>query len=112
RTDIYSFGATCYHLLAGQTPFRGDTPFAVALQHVQSQPAALHSLRPDPPVELCALVDKMMAKDPADRFQTGREVLRELNRLRDNWNATLKIPAPTPAGRPPGPSAPRPRAAP
>jgi tRNA A-37 threonylcarbamoyl transferase component Bud32 len=84
RTDIYSFGVTCYHLLAGEPPFRGQTAFEVAVQHVQQQPAPLAQIRPDLPAELCALVHRMMAKNPDDRLQTGREVVREIMRLRDN----------------------------
>ncbi len=82
RSDIYSFGVTCYHMLAGQPPFRGQTPFDVALQHVQSQPTPLTELRPDLPPELCALIHRMMSKDPAQRPQSGREVLRELTQPR------------------------------
>jgi serine/threonine-protein kinase len=83
RTDIYSFGVTCYHLLAGQPPFRGQSAFEVAVQHVQQEPVPLVQIRPDLPAELCALVHKMMAKRPEDRFQTGREIVREAGRLRD-----------------------------
>src|SRR5262245_14675738 len=83
RTDIYSFGVTCYHLLAGQPPFRGQSAFEVALQHVQQEPVPLGQIRPDLPAELCALVHKMMAKRPEDRYQTGREIVRDVVRLRD-----------------------------
>jgi serine/threonine protein kinase len=83
RTDIYSFGVTCYHMLSGHPPFRGQTPFEVAVQHVQKEPVPLGQIRPDLPPDLCALVHKMMAKNPADRPQTGREIVRDLVRLRD-----------------------------
>jgi len=83
RTDIYSFGVTCYHLFAGHPPFRGDTPFEVAVQHVQKEPQPLCEIRPDLPIELCQLVHKMMAKKPEDRHQTGREVLRDIAKLRE-----------------------------
>jgi serine/threonine-protein kinase len=83
RTDIYSFGVTCYHLLAGQPPFRGQNAFEVAVQHVQGEAVPLGQIRPDLPAELCALVHKMMARKPEDRFQTGREIVREAGRLRD-----------------------------
>jgi serine/threonine-protein kinase len=83
RTDIYSFGVTCYHLLAGEPPFRGQSAFEVAVQHVQKEPTPLAEIRPDLPRELAAIVHKMMAKKPEDRFQTGREVVREIGRLRD-----------------------------
>src|SRR5262245_30055590 len=62
RTDIYSFGVTCYHMFAGQPPFRGTSPFEVALQHVRKEPQPLREIRPDLPDALCELVHKMMAK--------------------------------------------------
>ena len=49
RSDIYSFGVTCYHMLAGQPPFRGETAFEVALQHVRAEPEPLGKTRPDLP---------------------------------------------------------------
>jgi serine/threonine-protein kinase len=82
RSDIYSFGVTCYHMLAGQPPFRGANAFAIALQHVQNEPPPLAPTRPDSPPELCALVHRMMSKDPDRRPQTGREILRELSQPR------------------------------
>jgi eukaryotic-like serine/threonine-protein kinase len=84
RTDIYSFGVTCYHLLAGHPPFRGQSAFDVAVQHVQKQPVPLTEIRPDLPPDLCNLVHRMMAKKPDDRIQTGREIVREVVRLRDS----------------------------
>jgi serine/threonine-protein kinase len=81
RTDIYSLGVTCYHMLSGQPPFEGETAFAVALQHVQAEPSALAALRPDLPAELPLVITKMMAKQPAERYQTAREVLQDLRRL-------------------------------
>jgi eukaryotic-like serine/threonine-protein kinase len=82
RSDIYSFGVTCYHLLAGQPPFTGQNAFEVALKHVNEKPRPVAELRPDLPAELCQLVDRMMLKDPAQRPQSGREVLKVLNNLR------------------------------
>src|SRR5205823_9955671 len=67
RSDIYSFGVTCYHMLAGHPPFSGDNAFQVALQHVNDEPEPLPAIRPDLPPELCRLVHKMMAKKPEDR---------------------------------------------
>jgi len=90
RTDIYSFGVTCYHMLAGEPPFKGETPFEVALQHVQSQAKPLTEVRPDLPTELSAVVGKMMSKQPADRYQTARELLQDVLRLRNSLTAALK----------------------
>jgi tRNA A-37 threonylcarbamoyl transferase component Bud32 len=83
RTDIYSFGVTCYHMLTGEPPFRGQSPFEVALHHVNTQPVPLGSVRPDLPPELCAIVHKMMAKDPNERYQSGGDLLKDLIRLRE-----------------------------
>lgn len=81
RSDIYSFGVTCYHMLAGEPPFKGATAFDVALQHVQADPRPLSSLRPDLPADLLGLVHKMMAKRPEDRHQSAREVLSDVAKL-------------------------------
>jgi serine/threonine protein kinase len=83
RTDIYSLGITCYHLFAGHPPFRGETPFEVAVQHVQKEAPPLSDIRPDLPIELCQIVHKMIAKKPEERYQTGREVLRDIAKVRE-----------------------------
>ena len=83
RTDIYSFGVTCFHMLTGQPPFRAENQFELALQHVKSEPTPLAQVRSDLPAELCAVVHKMMAKSPAQRYQTCSEVLKDLIRVRD-----------------------------
>jgi serine/threonine-protein kinase len=93
RTDIYSFGVTCYHMLAGEPPFSGSNAFEVALAHVRTEPEPLQDVRPDLPEALCAVVHKMMAKEPAERYQTCRELLRDLGKLRESLigaTATMK----------------------
>jgi eukaryotic-like serine/threonine-protein kinase len=81
RSDLYSLGVTCFHMLSGQPPFRGDTALSVALQHVRTQPPRLENVRPDLPPALCRIVHKMLAKDPAERFANPREMLKELRSL-------------------------------
>jgi serine/threonine-protein kinase len=81
RSDLYSFGVLCYHLLTGKPPFTGDTALAVAVQHVKNQPTALETLRPDLPPALCRVVHHMLAKDPEQRWASCRELLRELYRI-------------------------------
>ncbi|MCI0637506.1 MAG: protein kinase [Gemmataceae bacterium] len=83
RTDIYSLGATCYHMFAGQPPFRGTSPYDVANQHINKEPPPLTEVRPDLPAELCAIIHKMMAKTPEQRYQSGREIVRDVSNLRD-----------------------------
>jgi serine/threonine-protein kinase len=91
RTDIYSFGVTCYHMLAGQPPFRGESAFEVALQHVKSEPPPLAQVRPDLPEALCAIVHKMMAKDIAARYQTARDLLKDVCRLRETLCGSVAL---------------------
>jgi eukaryotic-like serine/threonine-protein kinase len=83
RSDIYSFGVTCYHMLRGEPPFSGGNAFEVALQHVTAEPPPLHEIRPDLPADLCQMVARMMAKQPEERYQSVREIQRDLARLRE-----------------------------
>ncbi|MFL5342475.1 MAG: serine/threonine protein kinase, partial [Gemmataceae bacterium] len=91
RSDIYSFGVTCYHMLAGQPPFKGTNAFDVALQHVQNDPPALESLRPDLPPELCGIIRKMMAKNPDERYQSAKEVGKDVARVREGMTGTMPV---------------------
>jgi eukaryotic-like serine/threonine-protein kinase len=77
-SDIYSLGVTSYQMLSGEPPFRGDTALGIAVQHLNSQPARLENVRPDLPPSLCRIVHKMLAKDPANRYPTPRQLLHEL----------------------------------
>ena len=84
RSDLYSFGVTGYHLLAGNPPYAGLNAFDVAVQHVQATPEPLEQIRPDLPGELCAIVMKLMAKRPEDRYASAKDVLRDLARVQKN----------------------------
>lgn len=86
RTDIYSFGVTCYHMFAGTPPFRGTSPIEVAYQHVHKDAQPLAEIRPDLPADLIGIIRKMMAKKPEDRYQTAGEIVRDVNRLRESLN--------------------------
>jgi serine/threonine-protein kinase len=81
RSDIYSFGVTCYQMLAGVVPFRGDTVLSVAVQHLHAEAEPLEKLRPDVPAELCGIVHRMLAKNPDERYATARELLVDLRFL-------------------------------
>lgn len=83
RTDLYSFGATCYHLLTGQPPFMADSAMAVGVRHLTDEAKPIQELRPDLPADLVQLVHRLLAKKPDDRPQTAREVLREIRRIQE-----------------------------
>ncbi len=74
RSDLYSLGVVLFECLTGQTPFSGDNPLTVAYAHVNEPPPLPRELNPDVPVELEAVVLKMLAKDPNERYQTAAEV--------------------------------------
>jgi predicted Ser/Thr protein kinase len=78
RADIYSLGCTLYFLLSGRVPFPGGTSIDKLMAHVEKTPVPLAKLRPEVPAELVRVVEKMMAKDPAQRYQTPAEAARAL----------------------------------
>jgi serine/threonine protein kinase/formylglycine-generating enzyme required for sulfatase activity len=78
RADIYSLGCTLYCLLSGDAPFTGGSLFAILHAHHTLEAAPLTEVRPEVPEGLAAVVRKMMAKDPARRYQTPDEVAQAL----------------------------------
>ena len=78
RADIYSLGCTLYYLLTGGPPFRGEHLWDVYQAHFSMEAGPLNLVRPEVPVELAAVVAKMMAKAPRRRFQTPGEVAQAL----------------------------------
>lgn len=88
RSDIYATGCVMYELVTGKPPFEGESPFAVAYQHVQEDPTPpsdfIADLTPTSAVNVDAVVLTAMAKHPADRYQTASEMAADLGRLSRN----------------------------
>ena len=74
RTDIYSLGATFYHAITGRYPFYRDSIYSAVMSHVSDPLLPPHKLI-DIPIEVSELIQKMMEKNPNDRFQTVEEIL-------------------------------------
>ena len=83
RSDIYSLGATFFHLLTGRTPFQGPTPATVVLKHLYEDPPDVRSLQHDIPDGVAFVVARMMAKDPQQRYTGCADLVCDLERLRD-----------------------------
>jgi serine/threonine-protein kinase len=76
RSDLYSLGATAYHLLAGRPAFTGPTAMSVVLSHIRDPLPPLDTARPDAPAAVRAIIGKLLEKSPADRYATPQELLR------------------------------------
>ncbi len=74
RTDLFSLGAVLYAMCTGTAPFRADNPLALLKRICEDVPRPIRQANPDVPDWLCAIVGRLLAKSPADRFQTAAEV--------------------------------------
>src|SRR6478735_4294006 len=100
RTDLYSTGVVLYELLTGRTPFRGDSPVAVAYQHVSELPTPPNAVNPAVSPAMSAVVTHALSKDRFERFQSAAEFKADLEVAvggkvpdrapgSDDFNATL-----------------------
>jgi serine/threonine-protein kinase len=87
RADIYSLGCTLYFLLTGQTLFPKGTAMDKLAAHAREAPRPIAELRAGVPTELVRVLDRMLAKNPAERFQTPAEVAKALAPLAKGQNA-------------------------
>jgi len=112
RSDIYSLGATMYHMLVGQVPFDGESAAVILLKHISEEVPSPRVLRPEISENTCHILERMMAKKRQDRYQSPAELSEDLRavlaggapksrRLSPGASSILRIPsdlitAPTP----------------
>ncbi|MCX6900766.1 MAG: serine/threonine-protein kinase [Verrucomicrobia bacterium] len=95
RTDLYALGATLYHLVCGRPPFDGDDPAKVMTLQITHPVEPPRFLNPNLSPEFEALILKLLAKDPADRFQSPTELMETIQQMRAPQPKPQPEPQPT-----------------
>ena len=86
RSDIYSIGVMLYEMLTGQKPYDGDNPVSVALKHMEEDPKAPREIVPAIPEALEEIVLHAMERDPAKRYQSAAEMIKDIDRFKLDQN--------------------------
>ncbi|MBL7223054.1 MAG: protein kinase, partial [Candidatus Brocadiae bacterium] len=81
RSDLYSLGATFYHLMAGRPPFKGATAAELIIKHDQARVAPLQQVAPDVAPAFARIIHRLLRKKPADRYPDGCALLEALQRV-------------------------------
>ena len=84
RSDIYSLGVVMYEMMTGRPPYNGESPVAVAIQHINGGAAMPSTLNPNIPGGLEQIIMKAMAHDPAARYNTAAAMLYDMDEFRKN----------------------------
>ena len=91
RSDIYSVGCLLYELVTGRPPFTGDTPVAIAYQHVSSDFQIPSAVNPALDENIDKIITVALAKNPGDRYQSAEMMLSDIRRAMKGQNVTTKI---------------------
>jgi predicted ATPase/signal transduction histidine kinase/tRNA A-37 threonylcarbamoyl transferase component Bud32 len=91
RTDFYSLGVTFYEMLTGRLPFQSNDPLELIHSHIAKQPPSIQQLNVEVPNAIANVVEKLMAKNAEDRYQTAKGLLADLELCREQLEMTGTI---------------------
>lgn len=89
RSDIYSVGVMLYEMLTGRKPFDGENPVAIALKHMQEEPIPPREIMPSIPEALEEIVMHAMERDPARRYQSAAEMIKDIDTFKLNQSVVF-----------------------
>lgn len=91
RSDMYSLGIVLYEMVTGRLPFDGESPVTIALKHIQEEPKAPKDINSAIPESINQLITKAISKDPINRYQNSRELITDLQKIRENPDINIGI---------------------
>jgi serine/threonine protein kinase len=97
RSDIYSLGVALFEMASGRPPFQADSAMTLMMMHVNDPVPDLKELNPDVPNGLVAVINKALAKDPKDRYQTAGEMASALRSIIGGTEMATSVDVPAPA---------------
>ena len=100
RSDVYAVGVIGYLMLAGRLPFEAPTTPAMLMKHVSDTPPPLRSLRPETPRVLVDMLERCLAKRPADRWESALQLRDTLRRVQRDGSLSAPLPVPAQPARP------------
>jgi serine/threonine-protein kinase len=91
RSDIYSLGVMFYQVLTGSPPYTADSPLVILNLHQTAPIPDITQVAPEVPPHIADMIRKMMAKNPAERYQSCAEIVDELNGFLTTGGATVTV---------------------
>ncbi|MBM6859042.1 Stk1 family PASTA domain-containing Ser/Thr kinase [Clostridium saudiense] len=99
RTDLYSLGIVLYEMVTAKLPFDGESPVTIALKHIQEEPIAPKILNDAVPNSLNSFILKAISKDPISRYQNAKEMIADLQKIKENPMTIIQAPTENDGGR-------------